>query len=43
VFATAVNELEFCKTLKSKLSQDRDTTLDIFGNWQRTKNARQAV
>ena len=29
VFITAVNDLEFCKTFKSKLGQDRDTTVDI--------------
>ena len=29
VFVTAVNELEFCKTLKFQLSQDRDITMDI--------------
>jgi len=27
---TAVNDLEFRKTLKSKLTQDRDTTMDIL-------------
>ena len=35
VFVTAVNALEFCKTLKTKLSQDRDTTMDI---WPSTTN-----
>jgi len=40
-FVTAVSELEiFCKTLESKLSVDRDTTMDI---WQWTSYAQEII
>ena len=37
---TAVNELEYCKTLKSKLSQDRDTMTD---NWHQMNYAQEVI
>jgi len=35
-----MNQLEFCKTLKFQLSQDRDITMDI---WQRTNYAQEVI
>jgi len=40
IFVTAVNKLEFCKTLKSKLSQDKDTMMD---NWQQRNYAQEVI